>query len=48
MKLIEGGFKEGIDEGNAIFEELAQKHNPAWKELVWGIKETQPLRIVKK
>ncbi len=39
---------EDIEEGNAIFEELAQKHNPAWKELIWDIKESsQPVKCVK-
>lgn len=39
---------EDIEEGNAIFEELAQKHNSAWMKLIWNIKEPKPLRIVKK
>jgi hypothetical protein len=39
--------EEHIEAGNAIFEMLAQKHNPAWKELIWDIKEPQPLKLVK-
>jgi len=39
--------KEDIEAGNAIFEMLAQKHNPAWKELIWPIKEPGPLKLVK-
>lgn len=39
--------EEDIEAGNAIFEMLARKHNPAWKELIWEIKENQPLKVVK-
>lgn len=30
--------EEDIVEGNEIYETLAQKHNPAWKELIWDVK----------
>lgn len=39
--------EEDIEAGNAIFDILAQKHNPAWKELVWKIKDPKPLKSVK-
>lgn len=38
---------EDIEAWNAILEMLAQKHNPAWKELIWKPKEPQPLKVIK-
>ena len=37
---------EDIAEGNALFEELAQKHNPAWRMLLWNIKEPVSFKVV--
>lgn len=39
--------EEDIEAGNAILEILAYKHNPAWKKLIWEIKEVQPLKVIK-
>ena len=36
-----------IEVWNAIFRELSEKHNPAWKEWIWELKEPPALQVVK-
>ena len=39
--------EEEIEAGNAMFERLAQEHNPAWRKLIWTPQESHPLKVIK-